>query len=538
MAIRWDPLLALALAAELDTALKGMRVRALLMDQESRRVSLFLRENTLVFELHPNAGWVSLLPATEPLPDARPLPVKVRGVAALPDESAIVFALPRVRGQDEGVELVVEWVGNRWNAVVLGHSSRVIRHVLHPRAERTRSLTVGAIWRPPASTGRRGMKGEVDREEWERWSAAEEAGSGSLVREAALLSSLNAPAFRGKDGWERWTRLQSGDEWSPVLLRTERGALPYPIALPGIPSEPMPSLLVSFETARAESEGTGPAGSLLLSAELLARGDAQLRRLRRSAGSLRREMARLEDPDPIRARGDLILARFAQIPRGSSRVALTDFEGNEVELDLDPALQPHENAARFYDEAARLERAAATLPGRLAQVEAEMDEWSRLLESVRSGATPSEVLEARLGPATQVREGAGRATPTLPYRRYRSSGGLEIRVGRGSRQNDELTFHHSAPGDVWLHVRQSPGAHVILRWGREGSPPKKDLIEAATLAALNSDARHAGTVPVDWTFRKHLRKPRKAPPGAVIPDRVKTLFVEPDPDMAKRLAER
>ena len=124
-----------------------------------------------------------------------------------------------------------------------------------------------------------------------------------------------------------------------------------------------------------------------------------------------------------------------------------------------------------------------------------------------------------------------------PYRRYRSSGGLEIRVGRSSRTNDALTFRHSAPDDIWLHASQAPGAHVILRWQkRDQNPPLADLTEAAALAALHSEARHSGMVAVDWTRRKYVRKPRKAAAGAVIPERVSTIFVEPDPAVAARLS--
>ncbi len=125
---------------------------------------------------------------------------------------------------------------------------------------------------------------------------------------------------------------------------------------------------------------------------------------------------------------------------------------------------------------------------------------------------------------------------SLPYRRYRSSGGFEIRVGRSSRGNDTLTFRHSAPDDIWLHARQAAGAHVILRWEkRDQNPPLVDLTEAAVLAALHSEARHSGLVAVDWTRRKHVRKPRKAAPGAVVPERVSTLFVEPDAAITDRL---
>jgi len=104
---------------------------------------------------------------------------------------------------------------------------------------------------------------------------------------------------------------------------------------------------------------------------------------------------------------------------------------------------------------------------------------------------------------------------------------LEIRVGRSSRANDDLTFRHSSPNDIWLHARSVPGSHVILRWANpQGSPPARDLEEAARLAAYHSKARTSAIVPVDWTRRKYVRKPRGAPPGAVVPQRVRTLFVD------------
>jgi predicted ribosome quality control (RQC) complex YloA/Tae2 family protein len=131
----------------------------------------------------------------------------------------------------------------------------------------------------------------------------------------------------------------------------------------------------------------------------------------------------------------------------------------------------------------------------------------------------------------------GAAAPSLPYRVYRSSGGLEIRVGRGARHNDDLTFHHSAPDDVWLHARHAAGAHVVLRWQGEDNPPARDLREAAVLAAVCSKARTSGSVPVDWTRRKYVRKPRRAPPGQVLVERVKTLFVAPDPALEERLRD-
>jgi len=91
------------------------------------------------------------------------------------------------------------------------------------------------------------------------------------------------------------------------------------------------------------------------------------------------------------------------------------------------------------------------------------------------------------------------------------------------------------PADVWLHARHAGGAHVVLRWTNPERPPATDPAEAAVLAANHSRARGSTHVPVDWTRRKWVRKPRGAPPGTVMPDRVQTLFVAPDPSLDERL---
>jgi predicted ribosome quality control (RQC) complex YloA/Tae2 family protein len=557
-AMRWDPLLVEAVARELDRTLERARVRSLLLEPDARRVLLYLREGTLVLELHPTAGWISLLEPGEPSADARPLAARVRGVRALPDESVLVLSLQRIRGRDEGVELVVEFTGNRWNALVVGNRSRQIRHVLLPREEKTRSLTVGAPYQPPPSTGR---NADPSPAWWTETVGGEDRST--LLRSVAWTSSLNALVFLeggqgaatpvegeplsdprvlpGVDGHGRWLRMRDPERWNPRILKTDRGLQPYPISVPGVEEDPTETFLEAIRRARMETEGDSEA-SLRVPAALLARGERRVERLRRRAEGMARELARARDPGPVRSVGDLILARFGEIRKGAGAVTLTDFQGNEVEVELDPTLPPHENAKRYYDEAARLERVREDLPDRIAAARGELSRWEALLSGVATGTTPPEALAEALGPDRGVGRGKGGKErrrgdqPTAPpYRRYRSSGGLEIRVGRGARHNDDLTFHHSAPDDIWLHVREAPGAHVILRWGREENPPARDLEEAAVLAALGSEARHAGVVPVDWTRRKHVRKPRKAAPGAVIPGRVQTLFVEPDPALEKRL---
>jgi len=246
-------------------------------------------------------------------------------------------------------------------------------------------------------------------------------------------------------------------------------------------------------------------------------------------------MARAADPEEPRHRANLILAHLGKIPRGTESVLLEDFEGGEVRVPLDPGKTPQENARVLYEEAARRERARDRLPSLLAEAERRVLELEKVGEQLEQGVLSPREASACLPPTGPTRELGRKRKSRVPFRRYVSSGGLEIRVGRSSRENDALTFRHAHPQDIWLHARDRAGAHVVLRWRGEGNPPHRDLAEAAILAAVFSGARTSATVPVDWTRRKYVRKPRKSPPGTVIPERTRTLFVEPDPGLPGRL---
>ncbi|MCL6451961.1 MAG: NFACT RNA binding domain-containing protein, partial [Acetobacteraceae bacterium] len=108
-----------------------------------------------------------------------------------------------------------------------------------------------------------------------------------------------------------------------------------------------------------------------------------------------------------------------------------------------------------------------------------------------------------------------------------SADGLAILVGRNHRQNEQITLREAGPDDVWLHARGVPGSHVILRTLPDGSFPESSLLEAAALAAYFSRARASGKVEVDWTRRRHVRKPPGSRPGMVIYDHQRTVVVRP-----------
>lgn len=108
--------------------------------------------------------------------------------------------------------------------------------------------------------------------------------------------------------------------------------------------------------------------------------------------------------------------------------------------------------------------------------------------------------------------------------------GFEVLVGRGSEENDELTFDVAEPHDIWLHVGGgTPGSHVVVRNPARGDVPRPVLEAAAAITAWYSKARGAPKVEVDYCRASDVSKPRGAPAGLVEITRSKTLKVKPAP---------
>ncbi len=531
----WDSLLVAATARELSVQLGDARTRALHLDRGAGRIVLYLRGRTMVFALHPASAGLAFAEEAAPPAGALPLAGIARDVSAPADERAIVVNIARLRGRTRRTRLVLELSPGRWNAILTEGPDNRIRSVLRPRRSRERELLPGSVYESPRPSKRLGASRSMALASWLQLFEGVDPGrrAATLVRNVAYTSRLNACAFvdaeREADGWMRWRRWRKLQDLDPQVLATDHGPQPYPYPLPGVEGSARPTLLAAL----GESSDAPERASLVPSetkAALERRIGAAERRLTR----LREQLAGLDDPLRMRGIGDLLLARMRLVPRGVGRASLEDFEGGTVRVSLDPTLAPHENAARYYARAARAERAAAALPAEIEEATARLTAWYALSEDVATGSVDPAELEKRLGLGGAPRR-SRKASARRPYHRFRSSLGTEIRVGRSARSNHELTFRHSDPDDVWLHARHASGAHVILRWSGDGSPAPRDLEEAAVLAALNSKSRTSATVPVDWTRRKYVRKPRGAAPGTVVVEREKTVFVAPDPTVAERL---
>ncbi|UCC25500.1 MAG: DUF814 domain-containing protein [Gemmatimonadales bacterium] len=541
MRIQWDAALVGATARVLDARFSGCRIRAHHLDPVLRRAVVFLREAVLVWDLHPERTGLRVLDPGDPPPEATALPARLTRVWAPPDDRVMVLEWRRIRGRPPAGRLVLELLPNQENVLVTEGPEETIRSLLRTR-EGERSLRRGHPYTFPPPSRRQGIEEDPGPDWWRGVLAAAEPGQErrEVLRAVAWSSPLVMPHLLAPGGYGLWQHLRSaalalpGSPVEAAVLSGPHGPQPYPVPLAGRTLARTVDLLEAFR--EAEQSGRAGAPETLIPGALVDALEAETERARTRTARLEEELSGLPDPAELQAWGDLILARFHLVPEGRSSVELEGFDGTTVTVPLDPGAGPDANARRHYDRAARVRRAIEELPGRIDRARAAWDRLRDVRDRATRGEASREEIEAVIPRRDTPVRGGSQGGPS-PFRRYRSSGGLEIRVGRGAAGNDELTFHHSKPNEIWLHARHAAGAHVILRWSGEGSPPPGDLREAAVLAALHSRARTSGSVPVDWTRRKYVRKPRKAAAGSVIPERVKTVFVQPDETLEERLRE-
>jgi predicted ribosome quality control (RQC) complex YloA/Tae2 family protein len=273
------------------------------------------------------------------------------------------------------------------------------------------------------------------------------------------------------------------------------------------------------------------------------------------AGKLRKEMAKRKklqanldkdllahgNPEEHKRRGDLLLANITNAKRTGNRVTLTDYytEGMptiEIEIDENATLQ--EAAGESFSRFGKAKRAVEEIATRLLQLGRELEEFDqkrlKLEEAIanRDAYALAEFEELRHKPSREPRK--QKASLTLPgMRRYLSSDGYEVLVGRTARDNDQLTFRVARPNDLWLHAGDYPGSHVIIRNSSRNQIPHRTIIEAAQLAAKFSQASKDSKVTIHYTRRKFLSKPKGAAPGLVRMSTFKTITVEPGENLER-----
>ncbi len=247
--------------------------------------------------------------------------------------------------------------------------------------------------------------------------------------------------------------------------------------------------------------------------------------------------------DKYRVYGDLLTANLYRMSDGLSKIIVQNHYSEnleDIEISLKPELSPSKNAQRYYKlyskAKATEEHSKKQLKEALDEkeyLESVLDSMSRITDYSDIAEIREELVEQGYLPSTNSKK--KKAQKKAKPIEFLSSDGYTILVGRNNKQNDELTIKSAFSTDMWLHTKQIPGSHVIIRTQGTGEVPDNTLVEAAKIAAYFSKAQKATGVAVDYTLVKNIRKPNGSKPGFVIYDTNYTVFVTPDEKLVETL---
>lgn len=267
-------------------------------------------------------------------------------------------------------------------------------------------------------------------------------------------------------------------------------------------------------------------------------------RIRRRVSAQKLELEECKKRDEYRLKGDLIMANLYRLEKGMNVCRLENFyeeSSPETEISLDIRLTPSQNAQKYYAEYRKADTADKMLRTLIASGEQEERYIDSVFDALSRASTESELSEIRAELAAEgyikARRTKEKQPKALPPVEYVSASGFKILAGRNNRQNDQLTLKTADKSDIWLHVKNITGSHVVIVGG--GSVPDEETIaQAANIAAYNSSARGGSQVPVDYTEVRYVKKPSGSKPGMVIYTNQKTLYVTPDGELADSLRRK
>lgn len=345
--------------------------------------------------------------------------------------------------------------------------------------------------------------------------------------------------------WETFHNLMQQIEkhqYQPTSIELNNKSIFYAINLTHLEGNPrfytsMSDCLEAYYYGKAERDRVR--GQTL---DLIKRLTHEIEKNEKKIVILQQELTDSERAEEEKIKGELLTTYMHQIKNKASSVKLINYydpEGAEIEITLDPLLSPSQNAQRYFK---RYTKRKVAKKYNLEQIQIAQEE-NHYLESVLVQLENSslneveqirEELEEQGWLRTQKKQVRRKKEKPLPTTVYATDGTI-ILVGKNNKQNDYLTHQLAHSSETWLHTKDIPGSHVVIR-SRDIN--EQTLHEAAMLSAYFSKARESSQVPVDYTLVKHVKKPSGARPGFVIYENQQTLYVTPDEKQIRELLTR
>lgn len=215
--------------------------------------------------------------------------------------------------------------------------------------------------------------------------------------------------------------------------------------------------------------------------------------------------------------------------KGLEKIQITDFEGNNIDIPLDAKMTIIQNIEKYYLKIKKIKRDISIIEKNHNAIK---DEYNIHNQRFQKLITIDKYIDLKKF-YKQNLIFYKKSMQNIPkeisekFRKFEISANATLYVGKDSKNNDELTFGLGKPNDYWFHLRGGSGSHCILKYSGEGKPPKEVLEKSASIAAYYSSQRNGGFVPVIYTQKKYVRKPKGANPGSVVVAKEEVIMVEP-----------
>lgn len=229
------------------------------------------------------------------------------------------------------------------------------------------------------------------------------------------------------------------------------------------------------------------------------------------------------DVSIYKRKGDALLTYQNKVDTEKEKVIL-DYLDNKLEIELDPSLSVHENAQRYFELYKKEKKKAKVAEIRRKKKEKELETLRKKRKKLENAEDLSEFEGFYKEEGEEVEE---EISIPQKFRVFTTENGYKVLVGKSAESNHELTFGYARPYDIFLHVKNAPGSHTILRVkDKNKNPPMEDVYEAAYYAAKFSKLKHSKSAPVSYTEKRYVRGGKGLPKGAVILERENVVYVD------------
>ena len=330
----------------------------------------------------------------------------------------------------------------------------------------------------------------------------------------------------------------------PRILTDETGAPADVFAFPYLSRDlsfqkPYPTLSAALDSCYRSRDARDRLAQR--SASMLRMLKGQVERCEKKLAMQEEELASAERMDEYRRMGEAINANLYRLKKGMPEAVLPDWsdpDGGQITVPLDPKLTPGQNAQKYFKKYQKARSARETAAIQRDKTLEELDYLEGMLLDLDKCSGESDLEEIRqelvrtgyMKRVTNRRQ--QRQLPKSELMRFVSADGIEILVGKNAAQNDRLTAS-AAPDEMWLHAKDMPGSHVVIR--ASGEIPQETMKQAALLAAWFSKGQHSSLVPVDYTRKRYVKKPSGAAPGKVIYTHQRTAYITPDDEEIRKI---